>query len=72
MEDFVVEIDILSECKHKNIVGLYEAFLWDSKLHVSSCCTTISVQRFHCCVYLQIFIEFCAGGAVDDIIVGRY
>lgn len=49
LEDFVVEIDILSECKHPNIVGLFEAFLWDSKLH--------------------IFIEFCAGGAVDDIIV---
>ena len=35
LEDFVVEIDILSECNHPNIVGLYEAFLWDSKLHVS-------------------------------------
>lgn len=35
LEDFVVEIDILSDCKHPNIVGLYEAFLWDSKLHVS-------------------------------------
>ena len=32
IEDFSVEIDILAECKHKNVVSLYEAFFYDSKL----------------------------------------
>lgn len=35
LEDFAVEIDILCECKHKNIVQLLEAFVYDSKLWVS-------------------------------------
>ncbi|XP_003383893.1 PREDICTED: serine/threonine-protein kinase 10-like [Amphimedon queenslandica] len=49
MEDFMVEIDILSECKHDNIVGLHQAFFYDNQL--------------------WIFIEFCPGGAIDDIIL---
>ncbi|XP_013403397.1 serine/threonine-protein kinase 10 isoform X3 [Lingula anatina] len=49
LEDFTVEIDILSECKHPNVVGLYEAFLWAE--------------------HLMIYIEFCAGGAVDSIML---
>jgi serine/threonine protein kinase len=49
MEDFMVEIDILSECRHPNIVGLHEAFFFDSQL--------------------WMFIEFCSGGSVDDIIL---
>ncbi|XP_033757536.1 STE20-like serine/threonine-protein kinase isoform X2 [Pecten maximus] len=32
LEDFAVEIDILSECRHQNVVSLYEAFYWDSTL----------------------------------------
>lgn len=32
LEDFTVEIDILSDCKHKNIVQLYEAFFFEGKL----------------------------------------
>ena len=36
LEDFAVEIDILSECRHRNIVGLHEAFYFDGKLWVSS------------------------------------
>ena len=32
----MVEIDILSECKHKNIVGMYEAYYHENKLWVSS------------------------------------
>lgn len=35
LEDFTVEIDILSECRHKNIVQLYEAFFYEGKLWVS-------------------------------------
>ena len=34
LEDFMVEIDILAECKHKNIVQLYEAYYFDSSLWV--------------------------------------
>lgn len=35
LEDFTVEIDILSECRHKNIVQLHEAFFYEGKLWVS-------------------------------------
>ena len=35
LEDFMVEIDLLTECKHKNIVELYEAFFYDQALWVS-------------------------------------
>lgn len=35
LSDHMVEIDILSEIKHENIVGLYEAFSFDDKLWVS-------------------------------------
>ncbi|XP_076437179.1 serine/threonine-protein kinase 10-like [Babylonia areolata] len=32
LEDFSVEINILAECAHKNVVGLHEAFFFDGKL----------------------------------------
>jgi STE20-like kinase len=32
LDDYMIEIDILSECKHKNIVEIYEAYYYDSKL----------------------------------------
>lgn len=35
LEDFAVEIDILSECKHRNIVQLLEAYTFENKLWVS-------------------------------------
>ncbi|CAL1268100.1 unnamed protein product [Larinioides sclopetarius] len=34
LDDFTVEIDILSECKHKNIVELLEAFFFEGKLWI--------------------------------------
>lgn len=34
LEDYAVEIDILSQFKHKNIVGLHEAFYFRNKLWV--------------------------------------
>lgn len=34
IEDFSVEIDILTEFRHENVVGLYEAFVFDGKLLV--------------------------------------
>lgn len=32
LSDFMIEIDILSECKHPNVVELYEAFFTEGKL----------------------------------------
>ena len=70
MEDFMVEIDILAECKHSNVVGLHQAFSFDNQLWVSrvgaySLVTMLSYM-------FQIFIEFCSGGAIDDIIQGKW
>ena len=36
LDDFMVEIDILSECKHKHVVGMYEAYYHENKLWVSN------------------------------------
>ena len=36
LEDFSVEINILAECVHRNVVGLHEAFFFEGKLWVSS------------------------------------
>ena len=35
LDDFMVEIDILAECRSPNIVELYEAFFFDEALWVS-------------------------------------
>ena len=35
LSDFAVEIDILHEFSHKNIIKLYDAFFHDNKLWVS-------------------------------------
>lgn len=32
LDDFIVEIEILTECKHQNVVELYEAFFFEGKL----------------------------------------
>lgn len=37
LDDFMVEIDILAECSHPNIVKLYEAFFFDEALWVGVC-----------------------------------
>ncbi|XP_069068783.1 serine/threonine-protein kinase 10-like [Pleurodeles waltl] len=34
LEDHVVEIDILAECQHVNIVKLYEALYWENQLWI--------------------------------------
>ncbi|CAF0731156.1 unnamed protein product [Brachionus calyciflorus] len=34
LDDYMVEIDILSECNHKNILKIYEAYYFDSKLWI--------------------------------------
>ena len=37
LEDFVVEIDILAECRHPNIVELLEAYFFEGNLWVRHC-----------------------------------
>ncbi|XP_038045451.1 serine/threonine-protein kinase 10-like isoform X2 [Patiria miniata] len=49
LDDFLVEIQILGECKHQYIVGLYETYLYANKL--------------------WMLLEFCEGGALDDIML---
>lgn len=39
LDDFMVEIDILAEFKHRTIVGLHEAYFYDQALWVSDCMT---------------------------------
>ena len=34
LEDFTTEIDILTACKHRNIVALHESFFYGGKLWV--------------------------------------
>lgn len=36
LDDYMVEIDILSSCKHNNIVEIYEAYYYDQKLWVTN------------------------------------
>jgi hypothetical protein len=48
LSDFMIEIDILSDCKHENIVQLYEAFFTNGKLWVrfhSKLTTTIKREN---------------------------
>lgn len=35
LDDYSVEIDILHQCRHKNIVGLHEAYFFGGKLWVN-------------------------------------
>lgn len=34
LEDFLIEIEILTECRHPNIVGLYDVYWFEQKLWV--------------------------------------
>jgi len=34
LDDYSVEIDILTQCKHQNVVQLYEAYFFNKKLMV--------------------------------------
>ena len=55
----MVEIDILSECKHPNIVGLHEAFYFDHALWVR-CGVMLSAQPsviFHFQICLSVLFS---------------
>jgi hypothetical protein len=45
LDDFRVEIDILADCKHPNVVSLYDAFCIDSKLWVGFWFTLLRAWR---------------------------
>lgn len=53
LTEFRVEIDILSACKHKYIVGLIETFLFDNKLWVSLKCRSTKLYTYLFSLYLQ-------------------
>ena len=55
LEEYSVEIDILSQCRHKNIVGIYEAYYFNSKLCVSSSYSILyaiphAIALVYCCI----------------------
>jgi len=54
LEDYSVEISILSECHHKNVVALLESFIYDSRLWVRMSLLHLlilsSVQSVYFCV----------------------
>lgn len=55
LSDFMIEIDILSECKHPNIVDLHEAFFNDGKLWVRCAFVSSKCPYIHAVFYL-IFV----------------
>jgi len=49
LDGLLVEIEILSQCKHVNVVGLLACYLNENRL--------------------SMMLEFCAGGAVDSLMI---
>ena len=47
LDDYMIEIDILSECKHPNIVDIYEAYYYDQKLWVNQLLLSHSCSANH-------------------------
>ena len=54
LDDYMIEIDILSECNHKNILKIYEAYYYDSKLWVTKNKKTL----FNLITYFHKFYPF--------------
>lgn len=59
LADFMIEIDILAECKHSNIVELYEAFFVNSKLWVNYQLILINCihNKLSCLFYLYLIVK---------------
>lgn len=57
LDDFMVEIDILSECKHKHVVGMYEAYYHENKLWVSVQDTVIYSRLDLNILYCMLFTQ---------------
>ena len=69
LDDFSVEINILSICEHPHVIQLMEAYYYNSKLWVRKMTDTsyVNVCYISC---VQMLVEFCAGGAIDNAILG--
>lgn len=54
LSDFMIEIDILSECKHPNVVELHEAYFIEGKLWV--CLQLYNTYKFNIYISRLIFV----------------
>ena len=45
LDDYMVEIEILSECQHKNIIKIYESYFYNSQLWVSCLSKRANLMR---------------------------
>lgn len=54
LSDFMIEIDILSECKHPNVVELHEAYFIEGKLWV--CLQLYNTYRFNIYISQLAFV----------------
>ena len=52
LDDFIVEIEILTEVKHENIVGLHEAYYFSDKLWVSNAILRFEITVLHDVLFL--------------------
>jgi len=50
LDDYSIEISILSECHHKNVVALLESFIYDSKLWVRMSLFCVVLVFIHCLI----------------------
>lgn len=58
LSDFMIEIDILAECKHPNVVELHEAYFLEGKLWVSfsSYLLIHSIVYYSCTEAIQLTV----------------
>lgn len=61
LDDFMVEIDILAECKHPNIVGLHEAYFYDQALWVSGTMQNMFMFRTQLHPVIRYTLSFVLG-----------
>lgn len=54
LSDFMIEIDILSECKHPNVVELHEAYFIEGKLWV--CLQLYNTYKFNIYISQLTFV----------------
>ena len=68
LEDLLVEVEILTECKgHPVMLGLYSTYFFENKLTVIILFLFSKFSKN--VINFQLLLEFCGGGAVDNIIV---
>lgn len=57
LSDFMIEIDILSECKHVNVVELHEAYFIDGKLWVKKILILTYIVKNFTSKLTQFFVK---------------